>query len=125
MEDMVDGMVNAMQKTAAPYYPKSMWDDFRETFHKIDLPAKMIPIYQDSLSQEDLAAVLAFYKTVAGQHLLETQPYMMAQAQERFTALGRQLGVEVAERHKDEILAAQKKYQEEMAAKQNSSKKQN
>jgi len=37
----------------------------------------MIPVYQQYLSRQDVEAILAFYQSSAGQHLLEKQPAMM------------------------------------------------
>jgi hypothetical protein len=108
--------LGAMKSTAPPYIPDSVWEDMQSTFNSVDFISGVIPIYQKHLTSDDLTAVLAFYHTPAGQHLLENQQVMSVESQEHFQKIGAKLGEEVAERHKDEIAAAQKKYEEKVAA---------
>jgi hypothetical protein len=119
----MDQMVKAMQTTSAPYFPVSVWDDMRKSIGEFDILGPMVPIYQKYISQEDMAATLTFYHSEAGQRLLAAQPVMQAESQTIFPELGRKIGEEVAKRHIDEILAAKKKYDDDIAAKQDSSRK--
>jgi hypothetical protein len=121
---LMEQMLQAMQTTSAPYFPQSLWEDMSKTFSDYDLLADMIPIYQKHISQEDMSSILMFYRTDAGQRLLAAQPIMTAEAQGIFSAIGGKLGQEVAARHIDEIKAAKKKYEDDIAAKQNRSNKQ-
>lgn len=123
MKTLMTQMVSTYRATSAPYFPESFWEDMNRTLGSFDFLGKLVPVYQEYISEDDLGTVIAFYKTTAGRHLLEAQPLMMAETQKRFREMGQQLGLEVAMRHKDEIAAAQKKYEEEIAARQNSSKK--
>jgi len=124
VHQLMDQMVKAMQATSAPYYPASVWEDMHKSIGEFDILGPMVPIYQKYVSQEDMAATLAFYRSDAGQRLLAAQPVMAAESQTIFPELGRKIGEEVARRHLDEIIAAKKKYDDDIAAKQNSSKKQ-
>lgn len=117
----MEQMLNASRATAPPYFPDSVWEDMSKTFASYDLLAEMVPIYQRHISQEDMDAILKFYRTDSGRRLLEAQPAMVAEAQATFPAVGRKLGQEVAARHMDEIQAAKKKYEDDIAARKNSS----
>jgi hypothetical protein len=66
-----------------------------------------------------MAAILAFYHTNSGRRLLEAQPAMVAEAQATFPNVGRRLGQEVAARHMEEITAAKKKYEDDIATRKN------
>jgi hypothetical protein len=125
MKDLLQQAFKAMQLAAPPYLPAVMWEDMQKTFHDYDLISELVPAYQRHISREDMASTLAFYHTDAGRHMLEAQPIMVAESQAKFHAIGEKIGREVAERHADEIIAAKKKYDDEIVAKQNSSKKQN
>jgi len=108
--------LGAMKASAPPYLPDSFWDDMKSTLTKVDFISGVIPIYQKHISSDDMTGVLAFYRTPAGQHLLENQQVMSAESQAHFQEIGAQLGQEVALRHQDEIIAAKKKYEDNIAA---------
>jgi hypothetical protein len=112
MKDVMKQMLAGMRATSAPYYPDAFWDDMEKTFLNYDLMGQMVPIYQKHLSKEDMDAVLAFYQGPAGEHMLALQPVFAAETQSKFQELGRQLGEQVAERHLDEIKAAEKNYED-------------
>jgi hypothetical protein len=108
---MMRQMADGMQATSAPYLTKAFWDDMRESFDHFDLEAASIPAYQRYISEEDMAQILAFYKTPAGQHILEAQPFITKASQEAVKAAAGQLGQEVYLRHEKEIEAAKAKYE--------------
>ena len=109
-------MVNGMQKTSAPYLPKAFWDDMKASMLNIDLESALISAYQRYFSQEDMAAVIDFYKSPAGQRLLQSQPFIESAAGDQLREVGRKVGQEVYLRHKDEIEAAKKKYDADQAS---------
>ena len=121
---MMHQMVDGMQATSAPYLPKAFWDDLRSTMDTIDLEAAMVPAYQKYFSEDDMQQILAFYKSPAGQRMLEAQPLITSAATAVLQKEGQELGRQVGERHAEEITAAKKKYDEEIRAQQNSSKPQ-
>ena len=104
-------MVSGMQTTSAPYLPKAFWDDMRTSIANIDIESAFIPAYQKYFSEEDMAAVIDFYKSTAGQHLLQSAPFLESAAGDQLRDAGRKVGQEVYLRHKDEIEAAKKKYE--------------
>ncbi|GGA55952.1 hypothetical protein GCM10011507_04070 [Edaphobacter acidisoli] len=109
---VMDQMVTAMQSTAPSYLPQNFWDDLRQSINAVDLEGAFIPAYQKYFSEEDMNAVLGFYKSPAGQHMLEAQPLISSYAQQELREIGQKIGQEVYLRHKDEIEAARNKYEE-------------
>jgi hypothetical protein len=79
-------------------------------FQKVDFVSICVPIYQKYLSQEDMAAIIAFYRSPAGQRILATQGPITRDAQVVMQKAGQEIGERVAERHAAEIEAAEKKY---------------
>jgi len=54
--------------------PEDVQDTLRETFKPDEMVREVIPVYEKYLSVEDLRALLAFYRSPAGQKLLRIQP---------------------------------------------------
>jgi len=109
-------MVKAMHATSVPYLPQSFWDDLDAEFQKVDLVAVCVPIYQKYLSQEDMAEIVKFYRTPAGQRILATQTDIQRDASVVLQKAAAEIGEHVYLRHKDEIDAAKKKYDASQAA---------
>lgn len=103
----------AMQKQAAPFVPQDVWTDLQTSFDNVDYVSIFQPIYAKYLSQEDAAKSLEFYRTPAGRHMLEIMPPLMHDIMLASQQKGQQVGREVIDRHRTEIEAAQKKYQQE------------
>ena len=103
----------AMQKQAAPFVPEDVWTDLQTSFGNVDYVSIFQPIYAKYLSQEDAAKSLEFYRTPAGHHMLEVMPPLMHDIMLASQQKGQQVGREVIDRHRTEIEAAQKKYQQE------------
>ena len=107
---VMNQMVSGMQANSAPYLPKAFWDDMRTSVGSIDLQAAFIPAYQKYFSEEEMAAVIVFYKSPAGHHMLQLMPFVESAASEQLRHAGQAVGNEVFQRHKDEIEAAKKQY---------------
>lgn len=114
--ELMSQMVSGMQSTSVPYLPKAFWDDMRSSMMNLDLEAALIPAYQRYFSEEDMASVIAFYKSPAGQRLLEAQPLIESAAGDQLRKAGQEIGHAVYLRHKDEIEAAKKTYDAAQAA---------
>ncbi len=71
MGESIDKLLE-QQKTAMSFMPDAFWSDFKVEFKKLDWVAIAAPIYQKHLSQEDAVKIIAFYKTEAGQHALDS-----------------------------------------------------
>lgn len=117
MREVLSKTVAASRVNAAPYYPASYWDDLQSEFLKVDFEAKLIPIYQQFLSTEDLAEIIRFYRSPAGKRILATQVPISSASQIVFRKMGGEIGVQVYEKHKDEIEAAKQKYEAPAAGK--------
>ncbi len=113
---LMDNMLNqtiAMQKQQAPFVPADVWTDFQNSFSNIDYVSLLQPIYAKYISEEEAAKSLEFYRTPAGRHMLESMPMLMRDIMVASQQNGQKIGHEVIERHRAEIEAAQKKYQQE------------
>lgn len=107
----------AMNRQAAPFIPEDVWTDVQSRIDAIDYPTLMQPIYAKYLSQEDAAKALEFYRTPAGKRVLKALAPMLGESVAASQQKGRQAGRDAIEKHRPEIEAAQKKYQEEHAPK--------
>jgi hypothetical protein len=103
----------AMNRQAAPFIPDDVWTDVQSNINGIDYPTLMQPIYAKYLSQEDAAKALDFYRTPAGKRVLQSMPPLLGESVAAAQQKGRQLGRDAIEKHRPEIEAAQKKYQQE------------
>jgi hypothetical protein len=113
---MMNGMLTqtiSMQKQQAPFVPPDVWADLQTSFDNVDYVSVFQPIYAKYLSEEDAAKSLEFYRTPAGRHMLEVMPPLMHDIMLASQQKGQQVGREVIDRHRAEIEAAQKKYQQE------------
>ena len=120
---LMNQMVNTAQATSAPYLTKSFWDDMRSSAQALDIEGPMILAYQKYFSEEDMHQVILFNKTPAGQHLLAAQALISSAAGDELRKAGEEMGRQVYLRHKEEIEAAKARYDADILAKQNSSKK--
>jgi hypothetical protein len=99
--------------TRVPYLPKDVSDDLEQTFDKTDLNAPIIAIYKAHITAADADAIIAFYKTPAGKSMMQALPAIMQQSQMAAMQLGQTTAREVMQKHRPEVDAAQKAYQQE------------
>jgi hypothetical protein len=109
----MESNIEAMQARAMPYYPASFWEDMRSQLLKLDLVAIYTPVLQRYLSQENMAAMLTFYRSPAGKLFLSVQPEMSHDAEMALRSRGAEVAQGVYAKHKAEIDAAKKKYEAE------------
>lgn len=112
MDNMLTQTIG-MQKQQAPFVPADVWTDFQSSFGKVDYNTLLQPVFAKYLSQEDAAKALEFYRTPAGQHVLQATPMLMRDIAVTSQQNGQQVSRDVIQRHRPEIEAAQKKYQQE------------
>jgi hypothetical protein len=115
-------IVQMVKRTAPPWIPEAYWQDIEKTAKASNLLEQIIPIYQRYYSQEDMDAVIMFYRSPVGQRMLAAAPLAAADSQPIAAAAFHKIDLEVAARHAVEIRAAKKKYDEDMAAKSSSTK---
>ncbi len=97
--------------------PQDVSTDLEQSFQKLDFDTPIIAIYKQHISTEDATAIIAFYKTPAGKDMMQVMPELLQQSQMVSMQLGRKTAQEVIQRHRPEIEAAAKKYQEDHAPK--------
>jgi hypothetical protein len=115
MEDRNWSQMITMNRQAAPFIPEDVWTDVQSGINGIDYTTMMQPIYAKYLSQEDADKAIAFYRTPAGQRVLQSMPSILGESVAASQQKGRQVGRDAIEKHRPEIEAAQKKYQQEHA----------
>ena len=115
-EQLLHSVMNYF-RSSMPFMPKDVSDDLEESFGKLDLETPIIAIYKQHISATDADAIIAFYKTPAGKDMIQSMPAIMQQSQQVGLQLGRKTAQEVVERHRPEIEAAAKQYQQEHAPK--------
>ena len=108
--------VDAYMQRFPPFVPQDVKDDVRASVQKMDIDAQTVATYQRYLSTEDAAKTIDFYKTPAGKNLLEVTPAMMGTIQQNASKTVQNTLQTVIERHKPEIEAAQKTYEQQHAA---------
>ena len=109
--ETMDQSLKTAQIAAAPYYPASFWDDMRAAVQKVDIVGAYVTVYQRYMSQEQMQAVIDFYRSPAGQTLLRAQPLAIRDAQAIVRQQAGELGRAVELKHQAEIEAAKKKYE--------------
>lgn len=110
--EMLDGMVPHLREMM-PYMPADVVDDIQRSLGAADYEAAMVRALQQRLSTEDAAAIIAFYQSPAGHHMVAVMPAAVDDGRRAAAELGQQVMFEVIRRHKDEIDAAAKLYHEE------------
>ncbi len=103
-------MARTSRASAPPYFPAGFWTDMVAAFDKADMVPMFLPVYQHHISEEEMAAVLNFYKTPAGKHFLDAQPVMAGEAQQLIAQQGREIGHDVYLKYKDQIEEGKRQY---------------
>ena len=88
---------------STPYLTPGFWDDMEKAMSQVDLAKYFIPAYQKYLSEEDMASVIAFYKTPAGKRILAAQPFIESAIDDTASKAGKQIAIEVGKKHEAEI----------------------
>ena len=109
---MMSQSIKAARATSAPYYTGGFWDDMEKAVLDVDLVTPIISAYQKYYSQEDMAALITFYKSPVGQRMLAAQPQIALVLQSTLRDAGAEAGRQVGEKHKDEIERLMKQSQQ-------------
>jgi len=89
MEQMITPL-----KQAVPDVPEDFWSRFMAEINPDELVAKVVPIYCEHYSLDELEQLLAFHKSPLGQKVIEETPAIMKQSM----AAGQEWGRQVAKR---------------------------
>lgn len=111
-KQMLQGMMPTLRSSMPPYMPTDVLEDFQTSVLGPEMQTAIVRAYQGHLSEEDAAAVIAFYQTPAGQRMLAATPTIMVEMQAAGKLIGQQVMEEVLARHKAEIDAAKQKYEQ-------------
>ncbi|HYX06639.1 MAG TPA: DUF2059 domain-containing protein [Bacteroidales bacterium] len=81
---------------------QDIWNNFENEFMKTtldDLTAMLVPVYLKYLTQEDLEAVIEFYKTPAGMKYAKNTPVIMKESMQ----VGQQWGMKIAQEFQEKL----------------------
>ncbi len=106
-----------------PYMPKDVITDLETSLESTKIDDVVMKIYQKHISEQDAAAIIAFDKTPAGQHLIAVMPEIQKETLLASEQAARQVVTRVFESHQAEIQAAAKKYAEEHSSSSSGSPK--
>lgn len=102
MLQIIPQMIDMMRQQMPSVTPE-MWDELQK---EVDLSVSnelvlmLTPIYQKYLTQDDLEAIIAFYKSPVGIKIASVQPQISSEAMEVGQQWGMQIGMKVYEKLK-------------------------
>jgi uncharacterized protein len=109
--EMLEGLLPHL-KEIMPWMPADVVADLQRTLGTADFEGAMVRSFQQRLSREDAARIIAFYKSPAGKHMITVMPTVLNEGQDAVAELGQQVMLDVIQRHKDEIDEASRVYHE-------------
>jgi TonB family protein len=110
---MVQQMMPTLRQAMPPYMPDDVFEDFQNRILGGDMQALIVKAYQNHVSTEDAAEMIAFYKTPAGHRSIQMMPMLMQELQAAGAKLGQDTMEKVLEQHSSEIEAAKQKYEQQ------------
>ena len=119
LQQLTSKMVDAMRLTSKDSVPASVWDQMQMDFAKYDWQAAIIPAYQRYVSQEDMAAAIAYMKSDSARRMKADEPYIQSAISQVTQNAGREIGEKAARDHMAEIITLQKKNEAAAAARAN------
>jgi hypothetical protein len=122
---LVGHIIDQMKQQSPSFFPQDFWTDMQQSFKRLDTVSLLVPYFQKYYSQPDAEKAIAFYRSPAGKRLVSIQPVIMQETQKIVMDRARAVSQQVVQRHKAEIEALAKQYQQQRgaggAAPQNSS----
>lgn len=79
-----------------PQVPDAFWLGFARKVNTEELVNMLVPIYDRHLTGSDIAALIEFFQSPAGQKLVSVQPEIMKESMQAGREWGMKLGSEVA-----------------------------
>ncbi len=111
----MDQAVDSMRARAPAYFPPSVLNEIGANLRALDVVQVYLPYYQAYVSEQDMNALLVFYRSDAGKHYASVQGTLIGGAQSRLSAEVHMTVQSTLLKHKDEIEAAKKSYEEKAA----------
>lgn len=104
---IINGMMAPLKK-AVPKAQDTFWDEFMKEVNADELINITVPIYQKHYSEEDIQAILAFYKSPVGRRMVSSMPVVMQEAMQAGQQWGRKIGERALEKAKQQNLLTAK-----------------
>jgi len=103
-ENIAEQMMNTIIdnfKAKAKGAKEEFWVELRKEIKTSELVDRVIPIYQNLLTQEDVTGLIQFYESEAGRHFVAAQPQLVSQSMKVGQAWGSQMAQKVLTRLKE------------------------
>lgn len=97
MDQMVDAF-KMMNPEVTDDFWGEFWAEFMTEIDVDDMVEMVIPIYTEHLTAEEMTAAIDFYRTPAGQAILQKMPAILQESMEVGQQWGMEIGQRVAER---------------------------
>ena len=92
MFGQMNSQMAGMMGQAVPCVPASYWQNFIDAASTEQLLGKMVPVYQEHFTSQDVAGLLKFYKSPLGQKVITQMPVTMAEGMKIGQQWGRERG---------------------------------
>lgn len=114
-ENLVEEINQYFEQRLPPNVPADVKTDLNSSLEKMDIDTPTVATYQKYLSTEDATKAIAFYETPSGKALLKATPLLLKEVQQTALQTGQTTVKGVLDRHRPEIEAAVKQYQQQHA----------
>lgn len=88
----------SVQKQQNPDVPANFWTELEREFKAEDLTALVVPVYARHFTEDELKAIIAFYRTPAGEKMIAAMPQISRESMEIGQTWGMQIGQKVVDR---------------------------
>jgi hypothetical protein len=97
------GELTAAQKSARDRITQKYFVLAEKQYPVDEMLSEMVEVYQSNLTREDVDGITAFYRSTAGQHLLDAEPLMAKQVMPAVTKKFEARDKDLVERYKKEL----------------------
>jgi hypothetical protein len=102
MAQQVMRAMSVQMRPMFPSVPEDLWNKVMGSVNDGELSGMIVPIYTKHYSRDELAALLAFYRTSLGQRLIKSTPAIMQETMAIGGAWGQRRATEILERLKEQ-----------------------
>lgn len=85
-------------KESHPDAPPEFWEKFESEMRREAFIDRLVPVYKEHFSKDEIDKLLDFYKTDVGQKYVEKLPIVARRAQEAGRRWGQELGQRIVDR---------------------------
>jgi uncharacterized protein len=104
-QQMIAALLPSLRQMA-PEAPSEFWDEFAKQVDPQELVERIVPIYKQHLTHDDVRGAIAFYESPAGQHLVANLPAIVQDSM----AVGQEWGQQLAQRAMEKVKQAKDKH---------------